>query len=104
KRIDKTIILDECQQIKNPDAARTRDVRKLANDCQVISLSGTPWKNRGSEFFTILNLLAPMKFPSYQQFLNRWVDFYYDGKYQRQGGIASVPKFKEYIKDIAIRR
>lgn len=100
----KTVILDECQQIKNPDAARTQQVRRLAKDCQVIALSGTPWKNRGSEFFTILNLLAPMKFPSYNQFLNRWVDFYYDGKYQRQGGISNVARFKEYIKDIAIRR
>jgi SNF2 family DNA or RNA helicase len=100
----KTIIIDECQQIKNPDASRTQQVRKLAKDCQVIALSGTPWKNRGSEFFTILNMLAPMKFPSYQGFLNRWVDFYNHGDRVKQGGIRKVKEFKEYIQDIAIRR
>jgi SNF2 family DNA or RNA helicase len=100
----KTLVLDECQQIKNPDSSRTKEIRKLAKNMQVIALSGTPWKNRGSEFFTILNMLAPMKFPSYNQFLNRWVDFYFDGKYQRQGGIRSPERFKEYIKDIAVRR
>lgn len=100
----KTIVLDECQQIKNPDSSRTREIRKLAKSCKVIALSGTPWKNRGSEFFTILNMLAPMKFPSYQRFLNEWVDTYFDGSYTKQGGIRRPDKFKEYIKDIAIRR
>jgi superfamily II DNA or RNA helicase len=100
----KTIVLDEVQQIKNPDSARTKAIRLLCKDKQVIALSGTPWKNRGSEFFTILNILAPMKFPSYQGFLDRWVDFYYEGDQIRQGGINRPDLFKEYIKDIAIRR
>lgn len=102
--IVKTIILDECQAIKNPDAARTQEVRKLAKNCQVIGLSGTPWKNRGSEFFTILNLLAPNKFPSFEGFKKNWVDYYFDGKFTKEAGIANPKKFKEYIADIAIRR
>lgn len=100
----KTIILDECQQIKNPDSSRTQQVRKIVKDCQVIALSGTPWKNRGSEFFTVLNMLAPMKFPSYESFIRKWVDFYYQGQYLKQGGIKQIDEFREYIKDIAIRR
>jgi SNF2-related domain/Helicase conserved C-terminal domain/SprT-like family len=100
----KTIILDECQQIKNPDSARTQEVRRLVKNAQVIALSGTPWKNRGSEFFTILNMLAPMKFPTYQGFLDRWVDFYQLGTRTKEGGIRRPQQFKEYIKDIAIRR
>lgn len=101
----KTLILDECQHIKNADAARTQEVRKIAKDVEnVIALSGTPWKNRGSEFFTILNLLDQQKFWSYEQFKNKWVDYYWDGNKQKEGGIRNIPKFKEYIKDIAIRR
>lgn len=100
------IVLDECQQIKNPDSNRTQEVRKLIKllDAKVIPLSGTPWKNRGSEFFTVLNMMAPTKFHSYQNFLNRWVDNYYQGNVLKQGGIANPALFKEYIKDIAIRR
>lgn len=100
----KTVVLDECQQIKNPDSARTKAIRKLCEGKKVIGLSATPWKNRGSEFFTILNLLNPRKFPSYQGFLDQWVDFYMHGEFVKQGGIRDTEKFKEYIKEIAIRR
>lgn len=100
----KTIVMDEVQQIKNPDAERTKEIRRLCAGKKVIALSGTPWKNRGSEFFTVLNILSPTKFPTYQGFLDRWVDFYYDGEFIKQGGIKRIVEFKEYIKEIAIRR
>lgn len=102
----KIVILDECQQIKNPDSSRTQMVRRVIKDCgaKVIGLSGTPWKNRGSEFFSILNLIAPMKFSSYQGYKDRWVQTYWDGNYMKEGGIKHPSAFKEYIKDIAIRR
>jgi superfamily II DNA or RNA helicase len=100
----KTIVLDECQQIKNPDSSRTQQVRKIAKNTNVIGLSGTPWKNRGSEFFSILNMIAPTKFWSYQGFLDRWVDYYYQGAYRKMGGIHDIKAFKEYTKDLLIRR
>jgi SNF2 family DNA or RNA helicase len=101
----KTIVMDECQQIKNPDSTRTQMIRRIVKEAQhVIPLSGTPWKNRGSEFFTVLNMLAPSKFWSYQNFLDRWVDTYMQGNTTKLGGIRRPKEFKEYIKDIAIRR
>lgn len=100
----KTVILDECQQIKNPDATRTQEVRKIVKECHVIPLSGTPWKNRGSEFFPVLNMLDPAKFYSHQRFIDNWVEFYYDGRYQKMGGIKRIKQFREYVKDIIIRR
>ena len=102
--IIKTVVLDECQQIKNPDSSRTQQVRRIVKDKAVIALSGTPWKNRGSEFFSVLNMLAPTKFSSYGNYIQRWVDTYWDGNKQKEGGIRNPEKFKEYIKDIAIRR
>lgn len=101
----KTIVLDECQQIKNPDSARAKEVRLLVKEVEnVIPLSGTPWKNRGSEFFTILNILNPLKFPSYQGYLDRWVDYYWSGGKTKEGGIRNPKKFKEYVSDLIIRR
>ena len=100
----KTVVLDECQQIKNPDSTRTQTVRRIVKGKKVIGLSGTPWKNRGSEFFTILNMLSPMKFPSYARFQQEWVDYYYHGTRAKEGGIRNVARFKEYINDIALRR
>jgi len=102
----KTLILDECQAIKNPDAIQTKAVRRLASEIpQVIALSGTPWKNRGSEYFNILNILDSKLFPERQQFINRWVDTYlgYGGKVV-EGGILNPEKFRELTKHIQIRR
>jgi SNF2 family DNA or RNA helicase len=101
------VILDEVQQIKNPDSSRTQEVRKLVSansDCKVIELSGTPWKNRGSEFYPALNLLDPIKFHSYQHYLDTWVEYYWEGAKKKMGGIRNIKRFKEYTESIIIRR
>jgi SNF2-related domain/Helicase conserved C-terminal domain/SprT-like family len=101
----KTIILDECQAIKNPDATRTAEVRALVREIEtVIPTSGTPWKNRGSEFFVALNMLDPKKFDSFERFKRQWVDTYWEGFKEKEGGIRNPAKFKEHIKDIALRK
>lgn len=100
----KTIVMDECQQIKNPDSTRTQQVRKIAKGKSIIPLSGTIWKNRFSEYFPSLNMVAPMKFSSHQGFKDRWVKYYWDGKYSKEGGCSDIKGFKEYTKDIVIRR
>ncbi len=101
----KTMVLDECQLIKNPDSSRTQQVRRLAAAVEhVIPLSGTPWKNRGSEFFAVLNMIAPTKFNSHKGFLDRWVDYQWHGNKYQEAGIRNIPAFKEYTKDILIRR
>jgi SNF2 family DNA or RNA helicase len=101
----KTIVLDECQAIKNPDSTRTQCIRNVVRDIpRIIPLSGTPWKNRGSEFFTVLNMLDPKRFYSFEHFKKTWVDYYWDKNKYKEGGIARPKEFKEYIKDLAIRR
>jgi SNF2 family DNA or RNA helicase len=102
----KLVILDECQQIKNVDSTRTQEVRKLVNNngCKVIPLSGTPWKNRGSEFFPVLNMMDPIKFNSNQRFLDTWVEYYWQGNKKKMGGIRNPVKFREYTSALLIRR
>lgn len=100
----KCVVLDECQQIKNVDSGRTHAVRRVVKGRKVIPLSGTPWKNRGSELFPMLNMLDPMKFNSEQGFRSQWVDTYYEGKFQKEGGIRNIKRFKEHTKDLLIRR
>jgi len=100
----KCVVLDECQQIKNVDSSRTQMVRKVVKDRKVIALSGTPWNNRGSELFPVLNMMAPMKFPSPERFKQTWVRYEFQGGYSKEGGIKNIERFKEYTKDICIRR
>jgi len=100
----KCVILDECQQIKNVDSTRTQMVRRVVKDRKVIPLSGTPWNNRGSELFPVLNMMDPVKFYSEEGFKRNWVKQDWDGKRYVEGGIKNISQFKEYTKDLCIRR
>lgn len=101
----KTIILDEVQQIKNPDSQRTNYVRNLCQQVpHIIALSGTPIKNNATEYFSILNILEPRLFPRYANYLLNWCDSYWDGYKYRAGGLAHPEQFKERTKHFIIRR
>jgi SNF2 family DNA or RNA helicase len=101
----KTIIIDECQLIKNGSSKRTNAVRKLcANVEHIIALSGTPIKNNAAEYFPILNILRPDKFPSERQFIYGWCDTYFDGYKSKTGGLKNPKLFLEYTKDFILRR
>jgi hypothetical protein len=102
-----TVVADEIQHFKDPDSARTAELRKLvAKSKYFVSLSGTPWKNRGSEYYSVLNMLRSDLFPSPKHFKNNWVDYYYDSQTDKykEGGIKNIPKFREVTKDFVIRR
>jgi hypothetical protein len=101
----KTIILDECQAIKNPDSARTQCIRRIAKEIpQIIPMSGSFWKNRGSEAFVMLNLLDPKLFYSYKGFKDRYVEQHWEGNKLVEGGFRNPKEFREKIAHIAIRR
>jgi SNF2 family DNA or RNA helicase len=103
----KTVVLDECQTIKNMNAKRTKQVRNL---CQgkdhIIALSGTPIKNNAVEYFPVLNLLRPEKFHGQKPFINKWVEVFNDGYTQKAGGIRAdrLDEWNDLTKDFIIRR
>jgi SNF2 family DNA or RNA helicase len=53
-----TLVLDEAQNIKNPDAAQSHAVRKL-NANRRLALTGTPVENRLMELWSILDFVNP---------------------------------------------
>jgi SNF2 family DNA or RNA helicase len=79
-------------------------VRRVVKGRKVIPLSGTPWNNRGSELFPVFNMMDPMKFHSEERFKYDWVDYYWQGNFRKEGGIRKIPQFKEFTKDLCIRR
>lgn len=99
----KTVIMDEVQAIKG-ESQRTDEVKRIAKGKNIIALSGTPIKNSAAEYFTILNLLAPEKFPSRERYLRRWVKEEQQGNYMKYTGIRYPEQFAEYTSDIIIRR
>ena len=53
-----SIVLDEAQNIKNPQAKQTQAIRRIAADNRV-ALTGTPVENRLSELWSIMRFLNP---------------------------------------------
>lgn len=101
----KTIIIDECQTIKNPDSARTREVRALCRSVpHIIALSGTPIKNHADEYFSILNILKPKIFSNHSEFLRNDVDSYWTGFSYKVGGLKNVDAFKRKTENFILRR
>jgi len=104
----KTLILDEVQMIKNSGSSRTQKVRDMSRGVKhIMALSGTPIKNRASEYFPILNILKPERFHEETAFASEYLFTYNDAASGRivKGGLAkgAVDKFRENTKDFVIR-
>ena len=102
----KTIIIDECQHIKNHQSQRAKAIREA---CKVvphtIALSAHPILNRSPELFSILNILKPDKYPVYERFCRYYCD-YYTNEYgqMKWGGLIDPESFMEETKEFIIRR
>lgn len=99
----KTVILDEVQKIKG-DSQRTEEVKRICAGKNIIALSGTPIKNSAAEYYTILHMLNPNKFPTREGYLRRWVKIEYVNGYEKYTGLWNPERFAEYTSDMIIRR
>jgi SNF2 family DNA or RNA helicase len=92
----KTFILDEVQNVKNTSAQRTQHVMDIVPGARyVMGLSGTPIKNHGREYYPILHMVRPDKFPTYADYERRWL--------WGDGSIRDYKAFHEYTKDFIQR-
>jgi SNF2 family DNA or RNA helicase len=65
------VILDEAQNIKNPEAKQTQEIRKLPAGFR-LALTGTPVENRLSELWSIMHFLNPGYLGSRRNFRQRF--------------------------------
>ena len=101
----KCVVIDEVQHIKNGDSSRTKEVQNICRGKDhIIPLSGTHWKNRGSESYVACNLINPTKFHSFENFKLRWVDYRYDSSSGKTKEAGLKKGFREYCSDVFIRR
>lgn len=101
----KTLVMDECQRIKNHLSDRAKATQKFVDRTLYhIPMSGTPIKNNAGEYFTALNIVAPRIFPQYQRFIDEHCDSYESGWSVKVGGLKNAEEFHQLTKDIIIRR
>lgn len=80
------VIFDECQALRSPGTEIYRAADYVAQRAQYrLGLSATPIYNYGSEFFHVVNVLAPDVLGQYDEFIREWC--------------ASAPGEKARLKD-----
>ena len=92
------IVLDEAQNIKNPEAKQSQAVRQL--DAQFrIALTGTPVENRLSELWSILDFLNPGYLGPKNFFQRRFAT-----PIERYGDTASLQTLRSLVQPFLLRR
>lgn len=102
----KTIIVDECQYIADPETIRARAVIQLSEiqDSRKIFISGTPYETKTSQFFTALNILNKKMFPNRWAFQMRYCDpvkTYFGWQFN---GLSNGEELHNKISTFMIRR
>jgi len=101
----KTIILDEVHYCKSSKTKRTKAVKKLCKDKPyIIALSGTPILNRPSEFFTVLNIIAPATFNNWWDYAQRYCDPKNNGFGWDMTGASNTEELHKRVGAIMLRR
>ncbi|MBZ0116796.1 MAG: ATP-dependent helicase, partial [Sandaracinaceae bacterium] len=93
-----TLVLDEAQAIKNPQAQRTQAIRALQSSMR-IALTGTPIENRLSELYSLFSILTPGLLGSWESFRKRFVL-----PIERHGDRDKLLRLREILRPFLLRR
>lgn len=92
-QITQLVIFEECQQLRNPNSDIYRACQYLANASQRrLGLSATPIYGYGSEFFWVLDVLAPGALGTREEFVREWCS-----GFTGQEMIKDTARFSAYL-------
>ena len=92
------IVLDEAQNIKNPDTKQTQAIRNIASRFRV-ALTGTPLENRLTELWSILEFLNPGYLGARNFFQRRFAT-----PIERYGDSSSLQTLRGLVQPFLLRR
>lgn len=92
------VILDEAQNIKNPEAKQTQAIRQLPAQFR-LALTGTPVENRLSELWSIMNFLNPGYLGARTNFRQN-----YALPIERYGDETATQRLKRLVNPLILRR
>ncbi len=99
------LIGDECQAIGNPTSKRSKAFRALSRVIPgLIGMSGTPARSKPAQFWPLLNILSPDKFPNYYHYLNRYCGPKSNGFGVTYNGATHIQELHRLLVDVMVRR
>ncbi len=83
------LVIDEAHYIKNPDAQRTKNIRRLDNESErILMMTGTPLENKVDEMCSLIDFIRPDM----------------TARVRSLAHMSSVPQFREMIAPFYLRR
>lgn len=83
------LVIDEAHYIKNPDAQRTRYIRRLDNESErILMMTGTPLENRVDEMCSLIEFVRPDMVTMVRNMAH----------------LSNLPEFKETLSPLYLRR
>jgi SNF2 family DNA or RNA helicase len=92
------VALDEAQQVKNPQTAGAKAVRRLQRR-QTVALTGTPLENRLAELWALLDVTNPGLLGRRSDFARRFVK-----PVERHHDRAAAPRLRRLVAPFILRR
>lgn len=92
------LVLDEAQAIKNPDAQRTKAVKRLPRRVS-LAVTGTPVENRLEDLWSLADFALPGLLGSVSEFRSSFTDELNDAS--RLGPIVSPILLRRRVKEVA---
>jgi SNF2 family DNA or RNA helicase len=91
-------IVDEAQNIKNPQTLNADSVKKIKAKC-CFALTGTPVENNLIELWSIFDFVLPGHLPSYNKFVQS-----FEKPISRDNDRERIHQLSEYIRPFVLRR
>jgi SNF2 family DNA or RNA helicase len=92
------VILDEAQNIKNPEAQQAKAVRRL-KACYRVALTGTPVENRLTDLWSVMEFLNPGLLGSQESFKRRFAS-----NIERYQNADTVNRLRTLVQPFILRR
>lgn len=92
------VIVDESQNLKNPDTAQTKAVKSLKANI-FIAMSGTPVENRLSEYWSVMEIVNRGFFGSLKKFSEE-----FGRPIQQERDHAAISRFRQITSPFLLRR
>lgn len=92
------VVLDEAQNIKNPDSKRGKFIKKISRNAG-IAISGTPFENHITDVWSLMDFVFPGIFGTIEQFSSRIPDSIDGG--QMIEPVVSPLMLRRLVKDVA---
>jgi SNF2 family DNA or RNA helicase len=90
----RTVVFDECQQLRNPTSSIYHACTHVARKARRrLGLSATPIYNYGSEFFNVVDALTPGAWGERSEFIREWCK----GQLGDKARIADTEQFGSYL-------